>query len=288
MMARADLVMRVICWINVAASAVLTFGYFIRAGWATTLWPWPEPGMTYVFLASIFAAIGAAWLWIALTGEFAAAAGIGINAAVVNAGVAIYLTTRYFGSGEQQHLPAIGVCLVLVILAVALYGWSRRLPVRDQRLMPRFVWWSFIAFALTLIAVGSALALQVPRVFPWPLQPQTSTIIGWIFLGAATYFLHAVGRAGWAFGAAPLWSFLAYDIVLFVPYGRLLYQKLSGSGGSFDDIGYGGSINEQSLIVYLIVLIVSTLLALYTAFVYPDTRLVRPRAARAAATDIPA
>jgi hypothetical protein len=56
-----------------------------------------------------------------------------------------------------------------------------------------------------------------------------------------------------------------------------------GAGGSFDDLGYGGTINEQSLLVYLLVLTVSTLLALYTGLVRPDTRLIRPRLPRAAA-----
>jgi hypothetical protein len=275
--AGVDLAIRVAIWLFALLSFVLAYALFTKASWATALWPWPEPGMSFIFLASIAAAIGAAWLWIAVTGEYAALAGIGLNALVVNAGVAIFLATRVVGSGEQWLLPGIGLGVVFALFGAAVYWWSRRLPLRDPRPMPRIVWVSFIGFVVTLTVVGSALVLQLPRIFPWDLRPPTSTLFGLIFLGAATYFVLGATRAQWVFAAGPLWSFLAYDLVLFVPYSRLLVQKVTGAGGSFDDIGYGGSINEGSLVIYLAVLTYSTLLALYALFIHPDTRIIRPR-----------
>lgn len=166
-----------------------------------------------------------------------------------------------------------------VVLGALLYAWARRLPVRDPRPMPPVVRWAFVGFALTLLAVGSALVLQVPRVFPWDLQARSSTIFGLIFLGAAVYFVHGVLNPRWAFGAGQLWSFLAYDIVLFAPYFRMLFSGSSAQAGIDDYGGTDGGVNLTSLAVYLTVLSVSTLLALYMAFLHPATRIVASRRA---------
>jgi hypothetical protein len=43
---------------------------------------------------------------------------------------------------------------------------------------------------------------------------------GWIFLGAATYFIYGALRPMWGNAAGQLLGFLAYDAVLIVPFVR--------------------------------------------------------------------
>lgn len=190
-----------------------------------------------------------------------------------------YLIWRSVEYDEQLSLP-IAVSLSALLLGMLVYRWSRRLPAGDSQPMPAVVRIAFMCFATTLIAVGVALGLQTDRVFPWSLAPVNSTIFGFIFLGAAVYFIHAVLRSTWSHAAAPLWAFLAYDLVLFMPYLQLL-----GAGGEgapkFDDYGSVGGINMPSLAVYLTVLSASALLALYMLFVRPSTRVYRRRATAA-------
>lgn len=267
---------RALCLLNGIAYFVVAAGLYERAEWATRMWPWADVGMSFVFLASIAAAIGAPSIWIGLTGEFAALAGIGINTMAVNAPASAYLIWRSVEYDEQLSLP-IAVSLSALLLGLLVYRWSRRLPTGDPQPMPAVVRIAFMCFATTLIAVGVALGLQTDRVFPWSLAPVNSTIFGFIFLGAAVYFIHAVLRSTWTHAAAPLWAFLAYDLVLFMPYLQLL-----GAGGEgaakFDEYGSVGGINMPSLAVYLTVLSMSALLALYMLFVRPSTRVYRRRA----------
>lgn len=117
------------------------------------------------------------------------------------------------------------------------------------------------------------------------LQAPTSTIFGSVFFGAAALFAHAVTHPQWAYAAAPLWSFLAYDFALFVPYGRML--SLSGTDAVAMMDEYGGAdamVNLPSLIVFLMVLGTNCLIALYALFINPATRALRPHAS-AIATD---
>ena len=41
---------------------------------------------------------------------------------------------------------------------------------------------------------------------------------GWLFLGASVYFIYAVARPAWEMPTGPLLGFLAYDIVLILPF----------------------------------------------------------------------
>jgi hypothetical protein len=271
-----DRIIRVLCLLGGGLWLLLAAGLYTGQDWATSLWPWPDVRMSFVFLASIAAAVAAPLVWTGVTGEFAAFAGLAINVFVLNVGATVYLAWRWVHLQEPLH-GAIAASLAGIATAMALYLWSRRIPMRDPRPMPAIVHAGCVVFAALLIVVGSALALQMPRIFPWNLTPQDSTLFGLIFLGAAAYFVHATTRPRWGFGAAPLWSFLAYDIVLFAPYLRMLGG--SGNGAALADYygragGTASSVNMPSLSVYLTVLTVSTLLALYMFFVDARTRVV--------------
>lgn len=219
--------------------------------------------MTFVFLASIGASIAVVWLAVAWAGEWAALSGVGLNILVAAMGSALHL----FSLGEPWLAAGAGFAAGFGLL---LYAWARRQPVKDPRAMPGLVRGAFCAFTVVLIVAGGALVAQ-QQVFPWRLQPSTLVLAGAIFLGAAAYFAHGAANPRWAHAAPPLWGFLFYDLVLFVPYFRLFGAD---TGGVDDYYGDGGAaVNQTSLVIYLTVLSVSAVLAIYALFVNPATRI---------------
>ena len=95
-------------------------------------------------------------------------------------------------------------------------------------------------------------------VFPWDLNPDSSVIFGCIFLGDAFYFLYGLFRPRWGNAFGQLLSFLAYDVVLIVPFISLI-----------------NTVKPErmlNLIVYIGVLIYSGGLAAYYLLINPQTR----------------
>ncbi len=124
--------------------------------------------------------------------------------------------------------------------------------------MPLPVRVSFGVFVVVLLLVGSALLLQVPNVFAWPLNPMSSALVGCFFLGSACYFLYGLIFPRWHTACGQLWSFLAYDLVLIVPF---LLRAATVS-----------SAQLPSLIVNTIILVYSAALALYYLLIKQETR----------------
>jgi hypothetical protein len=135
----------------------------------------------------------------------------------------------------------------------------------------------FAVFIALLVSTGGALIFQVENIFPWQLDPPVSTLFGCFFLGASAYFVYALRRPQWVIAAGALWSFLAYDIVLAIPYLKMLggdagsngYSGMYGASRS----GNGDGVNEISLVPYLIVLGVSAGVAVYAFFINGETRI---------------
>ena len=73
-------------------------------------------------------------------------------------------------------------------------------------------------FVGILYVAGALLIAGVPNVLPWPVTADLSVVVGLFFVGAATCFAYGVVRpvAGNALGQ--LAGFLAYDLVLIVPF----------------------------------------------------------------------
>jgi len=115
---------------------LLTAGFYFRWPLATGAWPWPDSRLSYIFLASIFAAIAAPVLWLSLTGEFAAAAPGALDLTVTYAGATAYLAWLYRSQGERHLLVAALTTAVGLLLFGLIYWWSRRIPLRDPRSMP--------------------------------------------------------------------------------------------------------------------------------------------------------
>jgi hypothetical protein len=86
-------------------SLVLTVGFLTQVTWAPTLWPWPAAPLSYVFIASILAAIAIPVQWIALSGELAAAQAGSIDLAVMYGGMFIYVLTLLGSPGQPELWP---------------------------------------------------------------------------------------------------------------------------------------------------------------------------------------
>ena len=130
--------------------------------------------------------------------------------------------------------------------------WARRIPFHESAVSPPIVRLSFIAFAVILVLVGGALVLQLGNMFPWKLAREQSVLYGWIFLGAACYFLHALWMPAWGNARGQLMGFLAYDLVLIAPFLK-----------HFSTVDPALRVN---LIVYVAVLVYSGALAVYALF----------------------
>lgn len=256
---------------------LMTYGLHVRAPWATWIWPWTDGRMTYVFLASIAAALAAALEWIAIVDEPAALAGVAINFLTTGIGLSVAFLSMGIARDERELL-VFGVTTAVLTGLIALafretHGW----PVRDALPQPRGVRLAFGFFVLLLVPLGASLVLRSSRIFPWVLPSGTSTIVGVIFLGASSYYMYGLLRGVWAHTGAQLIGFLAYDLVLFVPYTRALLNH--DDPGASDQYGYGTSttagsdLNERNLVLYLSVVVFSALVAVYHLVVDPRTRI---------------
>jgi hypothetical protein len=127
-----------------------------------------------------------------------------------------------------------------------------------RRPMPLPVRISLGVFMAVLLLVGSAILLHVPNVFAWTLNPASSALVGCFFLGSSCYFLYGLIFPCWHTACGQLWSFLAYDIVLIVPF---LVQFATVS-----------SEQRPSLIVNTIFLVYSGALAIYYLLVKKETQ----------------
>lgn len=236
-----------------------TLGFFFLQPWATSLIPWELNRLAGIFLSSIFAASSFPILWIAFSQEYAALTGGGINYAVLLTGFAGFSFQTYAANPRQPVLIFGLVCAAGALGSAALAWYGSRHKFQHGAPVPALARISLAVFALNLLIAGSQLTLKRPHVFPWQLTPQQSVLYGWIFLGAAVYFFHGVLRPVWGNAYGQLLGFLAYDLVLIVPFVALFF-------GSEPFL-------VPNLLYYIIVLVYSGGLALYYLWINPQTRI---------------
>ena len=250
-----------------AVVLLLALGFFIQVRWATALWPVPAGPLSHIFVASILAAIGAPAIWIALADEGRALAAGAADLAVTNAGVALTGAWFFFTTGNVGMLLLGIATALLCVLCVGIFRGWHGVPFRDARPTPTAVRIAFAVFALLLAITAAALIAVRPNTFPWPLGPENSVIYGFIFLGAMAYFLYGLAWPVWGNACDQLVGFLAYDIVLIVPFLRQFAAVKPEM--------------RTSLTVYTAVVALSGLLALYFLLLHPATRFTaRPAAPR--------
>lgn len=242
------------------ADLVLTIGYYLRLPWATSTWPWPAEPLDFLLISSFLAGATVVILWLGLVGDWGAAAGATMNVGLMNAGAAAYLFHRWHES--QPHDAALLrraiAFTVFAIVNAGVLAWSLRQPIRDGRKIDKFLHVSLTVFTIVLLIASVQLFRQSPTIFPWELEPETSIMFGWLFLGSAVYFGWATIRPSWHNARGQLLAFLAYDLVLILPY-ALLFPSVQPE-------------HFTSLCIYMAVLVYSTLLAIYYLFINKKTR----------------
>lgn len=252
--------MRLVFFLVGIGLLVLCAGFILHWPWVLSLWPWEDGKLSYLFLGSICAGIAMPVLWIGAAKEYAAVRAGALDFAVMYAGLLATLIITYPAVQEWIAPPiALGLCVISLVLNLGLYAWSRNIPFHYAEPIPRLLKLSFGLFFIALVVVGSSLILQLPHIFPWPLKPQTSVVFGWIYLGAAMYFLYGLIYPVWGNVKGQLAGFLAYDVILIVPFIQHLMSTVKPA-------------HQLSLWVYLSVLIYSALLAIYYLFIYRKSR----------------
>jgi hypothetical protein len=214
--------------------------------------------MSNIFVSSILAAIGAPIIWIGLANESRAMAGGALNLLVTGAGIAAS-TFTFYSRDPQPDFLLVGIfSSQLAIVCIGLLLYSQRKSFLDARPTPWIVRVSFIAFAIVLLLTSISLLAQRPNIFPWPLLAENSVMYGWIFLGAMCYFLYGVVYPVWSNARGQMIGFLAYDLVLIVPF-LIHFTNVQPE-------------MLTSLIIYTILVSYSGLLAGYYLFIHPTTR----------------
>lgn len=262
----ARYVLLVVC----AGQFLLAIAFFFRLPFATRLWPFPgTTPLTLILVSSFLAAAGASTLWAALSRTYGALAGIGLDYLAVL--IPLSIISFQLGAGTaNREMTGFGIaCLFAVVFGLGLLIWGIRTPIDGTVPMPPLVRWSFVAFIVALLIESARLLLQVPNAIPWTITPDLSRVIGWMFLGAATYFAYGLVRPSWLNSAGQLSGFLAYDLVLIVPF--LIRLPIAAPE------------QKVGLIVYTAVVIYSGLLAVYYLFMRETTR-VWPRVTSSDAT----
>ena len=246
-------VWRALIGVGAVANLVLALGFAFQNTWAVQLWPWETGRLSHIFLGAMLAAIGAGAAWIAVSGEAGALPAGFLNLTVALAGIGGYLVWRV----PEERTLGVAVLLLALVNLVLLVVTLRRTAPGGPR-VPAVVRVSNGVFTVVLAVVGLALILGAEQVMPWPLDPDTAVVFGWIFFGDAFYFAYATARPHWDNARTQLWSFLGYDAVLLVPL-----------AGHLTDVGDDLLLN---LVVYLAVLVFSAALGLYYLVLNSRTR----------------
>ena len=224
----------------------------------TEAFPFPDTTpMSFIFLSSIFFAAFASTLWCLLAREDGALAGIALDYIAIFAPLMI-LSFQLAGENNNM-IPFALACLVFMILGVLMFIQTVKIPIRDTRPMPTMVKFSFALFVIALVIVAGLLIVKTPNILPWRVTPEFGVLSGWLFLGAAGYFTYALLRPSWHNAAGQLMGFLAYDVILIIPF----LQRLP-------------TISDElrlSLFIYMAVVTYSGLLAIYYLFINAETRI---------------
>lgn len=251
---------RMLLWVIAITQGILAIAFMFQIPFFTNLFPLPNTTpLSFIFLGSIFAPACASTLWALLAKEDGALAGIGWDY------LAIFIPSTVLGmqlaSENSAMLPFTISMVIFIFIGFAIVIQTHNIPIRDKRPMPKWVRISFIIFVIALIIVGGLLIFKTPNILPWVVTLEFGVLAGWFFLGAAAYFTYALLRPSWHNSAGQLIGFLAYDVVLIIPF----LQRLPNLAPEF----------QLSMVIYLVVIIYSGWLSIYYLFIHADTRLWR-------------
>ncbi len=253
-------VVRYFLFLICATQLFFAVAFFLQWPVAVNLWPFQgTTPLTFIFISSIFAAAAAPTLWAAATENYGALGGIGLDYLTILAPVAILSFQLGIGGSDPKMISYAIACVLGALFGLSLFVWSTRFPIKPMPPLPGLVRWSFVLFIIALLIVGGRLVLQITETIPWKITPEIAVIMGWMFLGAAVYFVYTLLRPSWLNAAGQLMGFLVYDVVLIVPFLSRL-PTISPE-------------NRPGLTVYTGVVIYSGLLAIYFLFLHKPTRV---------------
>jgi hypothetical protein len=225
----------------------------------TAIWPLGDASQIDLYLGAYMAAIGASLIWIGISGALAAAVAGAVDLAVTYTGLAVSLSVLPLSRARPHLNVAVLVCAGAAVASAGLALWFKHFRVWDVRRLSRPVYLSFVGFVLLLTLVGGAVLLRMPNIFPMTLGPVAAALVGCSFLGSAAYFLYSLVFPVWQNAYAQLWGFLAYDLVLIIPFARRI--------GGID------SAHLPALLVNTAVLVYSGALAIYYLLMARTTRV---------------
>lgn len=233
-----------------AVQTVCAVGFVFGVSAVTAVWPFAgTTPLSSTFIGSIFAAAAASTAWCVWAQSDRGLAGIALDYLTILAPAAVISLAGAAG-GSGTGVGAFGIaCLAGTAFGLWLLRRSLAHPWRDPRPLPEPIRWAFGFFIVALLIAGGLLVARVPDVMPWPITPELSTLFGLMFLGAAAYFAFGLVERRWENAGGQLAGFLAYDVVLVVPF----LQRLP----TIDDR------LRINLVIYTAVVILSGLLALW-------------------------
>ncbi|MBL8162543.1 MAG: hypothetical protein JNJ61_11195 [Anaerolineae bacterium] len=257
--------LRVVMFAACAFQAFFAAAFALQWPIALEIWPLPYTNqMSFIFIGSIFAAAAVSTFWCVAAREYGALAGIAVDYLAIFTPMGIFafqLASRSSGAlASKQWLFAVA-CLIGVIAGAVMLWWSRRIPIRDTRSVPKVIRVTFIVLVIALIGAGGLLTTMQPNILPWTITGAGSVVYGWIFFGAAAYFAYSVVRPHWGDSIGQLLGFLAYDLVLIIPFVNLF-----------------PTIKPElrfSLYFYTGVVVFTMLLSIAYVFINPRTHIVR-------------
>ncbi len=230
---------------------VLALNFSLELPGAVHWYPWPDGRLSRVWIGSMFAAYTLPLGWLALVGERRAAGPGYLALALTGFGLGWHFNEEMV----RQQLPGLSAyamgALSLGIGSSGMALWASLSPESgDKRLSPSWLRW--FVFAPVVFVVGVAallLVLRHPRIFPWPLKPETSVMFGIIFFASAVYHSFTVIRSEWRHAKGQLLGFVGYNCVLIGPY--------------FGHFWTVKPLHRLSLIGFFIIILATTLVAVF-------------------------
>lgn len=240
--------------------ALFALGFILQVPFVIALWPLPYSDTTnLLFIASIFLAASASTLWCLLTKEYGALSGVALDYVVILTPLAIYAFQLNSERPTSVMTVFMVACALTALAGTGLFVWSIRLPIEKSPPLPLLVRISFMVFVVALLFAGWQLINRTSGILPWQTTPATIVMYGWMFIGAAAYFVYGLVRPGWRNAGGQLAGFLAYDLVLILPF-ILMLSTITPA-------------RRTSLLIYIAVVTYSGLLAIYYLFINRTTRI---------------
>ncbi len=257
-MKRIEHVLRIVLFVAGAAFTILGLGYSLRMDWAVRSHLWTDGPMTISWYGSMLLSFGPQLVWLGIVREWGILPGFAAGSIVMFLGGASAVMS--VASRESSaRLWIVGALLAALGLgSVWMWSWSRGQRVRDPRTTPVVLRWYSAICVVPLLVASAGLLARHPHVFPWPLNPDSSTLMGWMFLGTGVSFAFAVVQRPWQYVRTLLMGFLVYDAVL-IPYYLGHYARVQPA-------------HELSLGIFMVVLGSSALLSIWYLFFDRATR----------------